>query len=537
MARFLESTISANEIILVPDSDWSLFFEYRGKNAPLEPLEHRWQPPIAMPQLDAPPTLWANLAAWTAENRRVYLLDYERGTLDWQGVIPFALESAGALTAVNQFGDLSVRTYDLDSPITLPVLQPLDSQFGPLLLQQAWVGPAGDTAVTVAARWQVQQPITQRYSFSIRLLDVDDWVLAVEDDVLVDENGRSTDQWQSGQTVTTYHLLPLPEGIPPLVYRLAAGVYSAGAEGVLPVEVLDALGSSQGQWVEIGEVMVEKRPFSNPYTLPDPLEPRLTSPLLWPEGLLLLASSPLPAVAHPGQPIVVQLRWQATLETMPNLRPRLALVQNDRLLAVNEDLPALGRYPTNLWQVWEVVLEHRGLVVPPEASGPADLVLSVGEQAIVLGTVQIEGQSRLFEPPVISQPLQEPFASVGQLVGYDLPATTFTTADSIPLTLYWQATESGNPTAYTIFTQLLDENGRLIAQHDSPPANGSRPTPGWVEGEYIIDPHWLTFRETGYSGTATLVIGLYDPVSGERVLLENGRDALLLPIVVIIVSE
>jgi hypothetical protein len=70
----------------------------------------------------------------------------------------------------------------------------------------------------------------------------------------------------------------------------------------------------------------------------------------------------------------------------------------------------------------------------------------------------------------------------------------------------------------------------LLAQHDSPPANGQRPTHEWLPGQYIIDSHELIWRETGYIGPARIVVGLYDPATGARLQTAEGADHVLLPV-------
>jgi hypothetical protein len=84
-------------------------------------------------------------------------------------------------------------------------------------------------------------------------------------------------------------------------------------------------------------------------------------------------------------------------------------------------------------------------------------------------------------------------------------------------------------TSYTVFTQLLAADGRLIAQHDGPPAENERPTPTWVGGEIIRDVHTLVFSDAGYSGPATLIVGLYDSATVTRVGTEQGQDHIVLP--------
>jgi len=56
----------------------------------------------------------------------------------------------------------------------------------------------------------------------------------------------------------------------------------------------------------------------------------------------------------------------------------------------------------------------------------------------------------------------------------------------------------------------------VVAQSDSFPAAGERPTTGWLPGEIISDHHTLTLLAEMSPGNYRLITGLYDPVTGER---------------------
>ena len=114
-------------------------------------------------------------------------------------------------------------------------------------------------------------------------------------------------------------------------------------------------------------------------------------------------------------------------------------------------------------------------------------------------------------------------------MGYDLAAQTVKAGEPLALTLYWQATGPLGDAPLTVFTHLLDASGRLIAQHDSPPAEAQRPTPGWTTDETVIDAHRLTFTDPAYTGDAVLEVGLYDPVTGARLPTPDGTGRILLP--------
>jgi len=128
------------------------------------------------------------------------------------------------------------------------------------------------------------------------------------------------------------------------------------------------------------------------------------------------------------------------------------------------------------------------------------------------------------------------FGNFARLVSYGLPATEVTTAQSLLLTLQWQALDGTSTTDYWVFTHLLAEDGRLIAQHDGSPASGASPTTGWIPGEIIIDPHSMAFYDAAYTGPATIAVGMYDPGNANaRVPTEMGNDYVVLPITVNII--
>ena len=94
----------------------------------------------------------------------------------------------------------------------------------------------------------------------------------------------------------------------------------------------------------------------------------------------------------------------------------------------------------------------------------------------------------------------------------------------VAVRLTWQAVERP-PASYKIFVHLYSPDGRLVAQHDSFPVNEMRPTDSWHPGETITDNHGLILP----SDTPTrllIVVGVYNPATGERLLLGSGGDTL-----------
>ncbi|MCP4358581.1 MAG: hypothetical protein GY796_11240 [Chloroflexi bacterium] len=521
-ATFVQTAVTPHDLILVPDAGWAFHFEYDGVT------------PIIMPGLGEWTAFWSKAGAWTDQPRRIITVMPDAGTHDWRGIIPFALEQSGQLIETRPFDGLTVQIYNINQPIQSPPFTPTKAHFGPLYLKGAWVedGAAADTAVTLALQWQMVEPTDGRLQTQLTLTNEDGLPLAAQSHLLIDSDGRPTESWPVGHVVTTTHVLPIPLGSPPLDYRVQVGTAVIQPDASLqPVEWQDAAGTPQGQQFTLPQtISLTPRTDSaaNPYQL-QPGLPRLPELLLVEEGLLLMAIGQDRGQISPGQTLLVSLEWLTSGGNLPDLRPRLTLEQNGNVLVIDDKAPANGRYPTTKWQAGETVLEQRPLQIPPEAkAGTAVLILTLNNVRLPLGEVEIINADHNFVAPTPIIPLDVSFGDVGRLVGYDLPQQAVTTAETLPITLYWQAQDS-SPTTLTLFVHLLADDGRLIAQHDAPPDNGNRPTTGWVTDEYITDSHALPFREEGYTGETQISVGFYNPVTGARVMLADGRDTFILP--------
>ncbi|GAB4541409.1 MAG: hypothetical protein Kow0063_32240 [Anaerolineae bacterium] len=77
---------------------------------------------------------------------------------------------------------------------------------------------------------------------------------------------------------------------------------------------------------------------------------------------------------------------------------------------------------------------------------------------------------------------------------------------------------------YNVFLQLLAADGTLVAQHDGPPNGGFSPTSDWSPGEEISDHHGLALPPDLPAADYRLIAGLYDPVTGARLAMDQGGD-------------
>jgi hypothetical protein len=70
----------------------------------------------------------------------------------------------------------------------------------------------------------------------------------------------------------------------------------------------------------------------------------------------------------------------------------------------------------------------------------------------------------------------------------------------------------------------------MLAQHDTWPADAHRPTSILSSGDVIRDVHYLDVSDV-IPATAVLRVGLYEGISGRRLLLPDGQEAVALPVV------
>jgi len=65
----------------------------------------------------------------------------------------------------------------------------------------------------------------------------------------------------------------------------------------------------------------------------------------------------------------------------------------------------------------------------------------------------------------------------------------------------------------------------LYGQWDNPPVRGTYPTTDWSVGETVFDQYLIPLKEDAPLGEYRLLVGLYDPASGQRlaVLDDQGQ--------------
>lgn len=131
----------------------------------------------------------------------------------------------------------------------------------------------------------------------------------------------------------------------------------------------------------------------------------------------------------------------------------------------------------------------------------------------------------------IQNPLALQLGDAISLRGYDLHTgqaevsgvISVERGSAVRFSLYWVAKEQID-ISYTVFIHLVDEGGRIWAQRDSLPQDGDFPTDQWMAGDVIVDHYSIIVPAETPPGDYLLSIGMYDPISHQR-LRVSGESA------------
>ena len=209
-------------------------------------------------------------------------------------------------------------------------------------------------------------------------------------------------------------------------------------------------------------------------------------------------------------------------------------------------------YPTSRWQPGEVVVtemlpwdigpEFRlaVAVLGPDGNrqdakslGMADhpvCAMDGGTWLRMAAHEWVDGEVRLVdEAAALRYPLAAEFGGSIALEGYDLEPGRPAPGGDLAVWLDWSSLDRSLDREYTVFVHLLDEAGERVAQGDGVPGYlGALPTTLWEPGVPVLDRHVVSLPADLAVGQYSLLIGWYDPQSGERLLLSSGEDAVAL---------
>ena len=278
--------------------------------------------------------------------------------------------------------------------------------------------------------------------------------------------------------------------------------------------------------------------FVQAVPLPLPSEPRpqyaLRDATIVPETQVLgfdLAPDP----PQPGNALRVRVYYRTLARMYPMYSAMLGISDaNGKPVGDYEGFPGSYYYPTYRWQAGDFYRSAWTITLPADAPAGEyrlDLYWHVynldarqadytRETHVALGVIRVGD----FGVARIDQPAQARLGEAITFLGWN-GSPSVARGQSLDLDLVWRA-ERALTEAYTVFVHLVDANGNVVADADSPPFTGLYPTNRWRAGETLRDRHTLKIPADLAPGNYALEIGMYAPATGARLPVSGGADKI-----------
>ncbi len=371
--------------------------------------------------------------------------------------------------------------------------------------------------LTIKLYWRLHEaPLSQDYASIVRMRTPQGHVVAESSSF--SPGGLPTSNWLTNAYVEDLITLEIPPFTPPLAeaYSLEVALFDVDT-----LETLSVINLA-------GNPLDVKYPLASlPYRPSDrqavaeglPAVDQSAAPAL------LVGTPELPHSATVGDELRFNWSWRKASAGATGLAARLLWLDTEtKATHVSRTLPLVIGFDIAQWRLGEVFRGHHRVTVPPDLP-PGSYALGAqlldadenpAAATIMLDAVMdISVPARQFNPPQFD-------SAVGAVWDNGLILHGYRFEGASELSLVW-GTERSLSDSLRLFVHALDEGGKIAAQWDGVPVDWTRPTSGWLPGEYVTTSHRFDLADAQYD----LRLGWYDPASGQRLGLGDS-DALLL---------
>lgn len=365
----------------------------------------------------------------------------------------------------------------------------------------------------IALTWHSLAPVSRDLHISFRLRQGDRQVAQQDDRVIspwfpAEEIQPDLDFW-------SLHHLAIPPGLPAGDYALDAVVYRLDGPELAGVDGRTEL--------SLGNIAVPAGPPAGPGFLPR------TSIL---PCLTLVSATPDRLEAPMGAAIELDLLWQVHCAPAQPVSLRYALQDADDNQVITTTALDVQAGPDG-WQPGQQLRTRTRLRLPSAATPGRYRLLVQGidpqsgrDLARRLGLFPVPGAQEIADVviasrdfvtqlPALARAVDVSFGPAMKLAATSGLAPELAAGQPLTITLAWQALAPVD-TSYSVFLHLLGPDGTIAAQRDTIPRAGTLPTDLWLPGEVVVDSYTLSPQEPLAPGTYTLIAGLYDPRTMQR---------------------
>lgn len=210
------------------------------------------------------------------------------------------------------------------------------------------------------------------------------------------------------------------------------------------------------------------------------------------------------------------LNRQADITGVVTTSPMTEVLQPYLRRGAQASYPESGALPANAGYVVVYVRQIQDGELPP----PFDQFY---ERRAPLETIRIHGVEYAWiyrAPPPVAQARPADFGDAISLRGFSQSGAA-QRGDQITLRLAWEA-RAAPPANYSLFAHLIGPDGQRYAQIDLP-----YPTSQWRTGQFTSTDLPIGLPAQAPAGTYRLLIGLYDPATGQRIPATGASDPAL----------
>lgn len=512
VAKYVAANAQDDEAILLTSGHLFPAFDYYYRDAKLPEL-----------RLPDEATLNAeNVLSFDAANelnralagrRGAWLVLWQDEVADPNGVVPMLLSARGVeQTQDAAFWQVRLRHWRFPEtfaplPAAPEIKHPQEANFQNTFKLLGWDQPepsAADRGASLRLYWQAVATTPDDYNVALRIVDEKGTFWGKLDRRPAGLN-YPTQRWKQNEIVAGDYVAELLPGTPAGDYYATVTLFTKQNETGL--DVLAPNGAPLGKSVKVGPFKI--LPAQKQRALADlKIQHSLSTPLA---PFTLLGYQVAREKASTGESVPFTLFWRA--DEKPSADYSFQIGFGDTFSA---PLPlANAAYPTSQWDAGEIVRGQYSVQIPPDASASSEglrLKLVGGGDERVTDLQQpfvVEKTDRNFVEPSPAARQEANFANSIALVGFGLSAQEIKPGEPLVVTLYWKATGKLEK-PYTVFVQMLGSAPPPVAQKDSQPLGGGRPTQTWVEGEYLTDPYTLEIKPDVPLGEYKVLIGWYD---------------------------
>ena len=372
---------------------------------------------------------------------------------------------------------------------------------------------AADDIVELDLFWQAQRSIGVVYGFNVRLRDSYGRLWNTSE-IVRPQGWRfmpGTDFWPPDKYVIDKYAVQPLSGTPPGTYHLEVIAFRRDTLEVLNVSTIGTL--------QI--ISADKSSFTD-------VEPLA---VFGDDGWLLRDFLIDRTEAVSGEIVGIQAVWSSLTSSSEPYKARLSILDVDRKECASFEFLIGGDYPPNVWKSGEAVRDQYITQVPADLpSGQYIWQLKlIGTEGRVLGEydhtelLRVNAPERLFDEPDDIAVLDVELGEVVTLFGYNMSNEFTSDGGILNIKLVWEANVKVSE-SYHVFVHIIDESGNLVAQSDGEPAGWTRPTTGWLPGEYITDNHEIVLPTDIMPGSYNIYAGLYNNLDHRRLVADEFPD-------------